>query len=147
MMEKCEVCEIDTFAEKMILCIILLGPKDLCLAAPDRRRGVMYPRSCHRLPRCRHPAKVQQLAINPNDPDPPLSSASKVSAGFEDSRAARGIYPIAFNMSAWCESYAQYRRIGDNFANGRLPEHGTKCEPDQTAFEASGVEGRWWESL
>lgn len=39
------------------------------------------------------------------------------------------------------------KAIREYFANGTLPEHGTRCKPDQTAFDAGGVEAGWWESL
>ncbi|KAF9885201.1 hypothetical protein FE257_000652 [Aspergillus nanangensis] len=69
------------------------------------------------------------------DPITPLGGAFEVAAGFEKSRLLvhKGHGHGVMSHPSSCTIKA----IGDYFANGTLPEIGTVCEPDQTAWEYS----------
>lgn len=103
------------------------------------------------------------LANSPYDPITPLSSAYEASAGFKNSRVlvheGHGVsfhsVPTCSGMRLMCQQHGvmnhrsecTIKAIREYFANGTLPEHGTKCKPDQTAFDAGGVEAGWWKIL
>ncbi|CAM1505166.1 Fc.00g108030.m01.CDS01 [Cosmosporella sp. VM-42] len=73
------------------------------------------------------------LVNSPYDPITPLSGAWEVSAGFKGSRVLvhEGHGHGVMNHPSNCTIKA----IGEYFANGTLPEHGTRCKPNQPAFE------------